>query len=166
MTTGILTSPNRLWICNSTRVRNPQFLSVSSTNTFAHRILKVTDNRHDVILARGLHHRFPWAILHVFESLFLISWEDNRDCHITMPLSLKKKEVQIKEDQWNKMFRAVQVYWFPWRHLPNPSGPSPSGFPVGAWPGYLVFARSRDAIKTVWTSTVFCLLQIKNMRTL
>ena len=25
------------------------------------------------------------------------SWENNRDCHITMPLSLKTMEVQIKE---------------------------------------------------------------------
>ena len=28
-----------------------------------------------------------------------------------MPLSLKTMEVQIKGDQWNKMFRTVQVYW-------------------------------------------------------
>ena len=27
------------------------------------------------------------------------SWENNRDCHITIPLSLKTMEVQIKEDQ-------------------------------------------------------------------
>ena len=27
------------------------------------------------------------------------SWENNRDCHITMPLSLKTMEGQIKEDQ-------------------------------------------------------------------
>ena len=27
------------------------------------------------------------------------SWENNRDCHITMPLSLKTMEVQIKEEQ-------------------------------------------------------------------
>ena len=40
-----------------------------------------------------------WAILHLFERLFLISWENNRDCHITMPLSLKTMEVQIKGDQ-------------------------------------------------------------------
>ena len=81
MTTGILTSPNRLWICNSTCVRNPQFLSVSSTNTFARRILKVTDKRHDVILARGLHHRFPWAILHVFESYFRMTLKNGfRKC--------------------------------------------------------------------------------------
>ena len=38
------------------------------------------------------------------------SWENNRDCHITMPLSLKTMERQIKEDQWNKRFRTVQVY--------------------------------------------------------
>ena len=36
------------------------------------------------------------AIPHLFERLFLISWENNRDCHITMPLSLKTMEVQIK----------------------------------------------------------------------
>ena len=29
----------------------------------------------------------------------LISWEKNRDCHITMPPSLKTMEVQIKGDQ-------------------------------------------------------------------
>ena len=47
-----------------------------------------------------------------FEKLFLISWENNRDCHITMPgLSLKTMEVQIKGDQWNKRFRTVQVFW-------------------------------------------------------
>ena len=40
-----------------------------------------------------------WAIPHLFERLFLISWENNRDCHITMPLSLKTLEVQIKGDQ-------------------------------------------------------------------
>jgi len=39
------------------------------------------------------------AIPHLFERLFLISWENNRDCHITMPLSLKTMEVQIKGDQ-------------------------------------------------------------------
>ena len=26
------------------------------------------------------------AIPHVFDRLFVISWENNRDCHITMPL--------------------------------------------------------------------------------
>ena len=45
-----------------------------------------------------------------FERLFVISWENNRDCHITMPLSLKTMEVQIKGDLWNKRFRTVQVY--------------------------------------------------------
>ena len=47
---------------------------------------------------------------HLFERLFVIWWENNRDCHITMPLSLKTMEVQIKGDQWNKRFRTVQVY--------------------------------------------------------
>ena len=44
---------------------------------------------------------FPsfWAIPLLFERLFLISWENNRDCHITMPLSLETMEVQIKGDQ-------------------------------------------------------------------
>ena len=36
---------------------------------------------------------------HLFERLFVICWENNRDCHITMPLSLKTMEVQIKGDQ-------------------------------------------------------------------
>ena len=43
-----------------------------------------------------------WKIrgdLHLFERLFVIRWENNRDCDITMPLSLKTMEVQIKRDQ-------------------------------------------------------------------
>ena len=43
--------------------------------------------------------------------IVFISWENNRDCHITMPLSLKTVEVQIKVDHWNKRFRTVQVCW-------------------------------------------------------
>ena len=39
------------------------------------------------------------AILHLIERLFVISWENNRDCHITMPLSLETMEVQIKGHQ-------------------------------------------------------------------
>ena len=31
--------------------------------------------------------------------LIVNSWENNRDCHIKMPLSLKTMKVQIKEDQ-------------------------------------------------------------------
>ena len=57
-----------------------------------------------------------WAIPHLFERLFLISWENNRDCHLTMPLSLKTMEVQIKGDHWNKRLRTVQVYC---KKLPN-----------------------------------------------
>ena len=34
------------------------------------------------------------AIPHLLEKLFLISWENNSDCHITMPLSLKTVEEQ------------------------------------------------------------------------
>ena len=44
-------------------------------------------------------HLMTRAILHLFERLFLISWKNNRDCHITMPLSLKTMEVQIKGDE-------------------------------------------------------------------
>ena len=51
------------------------------------------------------------VIPHLFQRLFLISWENRRDCHITMPLSLKTVEVQIKRGHWNKRFRTVQVYW-------------------------------------------------------
>ena len=31
--------------------------------------------------------------LHLFERLFVIGWENNKDCDITMPLSLKTMEV-------------------------------------------------------------------------
>ena len=44
---------------------------------------------------------------------FLLSWGNDRDCHITVPLSLKTMEMQIKRDQWNKRFRTVQVYCYP-----------------------------------------------------
>ena len=59
------------------------------------------------------------AIPHQFERLFLISWENNRDCNMTMPLSLKTIEVQIKGDQGNMRFRTVQVYWKTSRHFPG-----------------------------------------------
>ena len=39
------------------------------------------------------------ATPHLLERLFLISWKNNRDCHITILLSLKTMEVQIKGDQ-------------------------------------------------------------------
>ena len=48
---------------------------------------------------RSLVERKKRAIPHLFERLFLISWENNRDCHITMSLSLKTVEMQIKGDQ-------------------------------------------------------------------
>ena len=41
----------------------------------------------------------PRAIPHLFERLFLISWENNRDCLRTMLLYLKTMEMQIKGDQ-------------------------------------------------------------------
>ena len=47
--------------------------------------------------------------LHLFERLFVIGLENNKDCDITMPLSLKTMEVQIKGNQWKKMFRTVWV---------------------------------------------------------
>ena len=50
------------------------------------------------------------VILHPFERLFSITWENNRDCHIRIPLSLKTVEMQMKGDQWNQRFRMVQVY--------------------------------------------------------
>ena len=75
------------------------------------RLLAISERRH-------IHFRSS----HLFERLFLISWENNRDCYITMPLSLKTMEVQIKGDQWNKRFRTVQVYC---RAYPNHYGIAP-----------------------------------------
>ena len=37
--------------------------------------------------------------LHLFARMFVIGWENNRDCDITMPQSLKTMEGQIKGDQ-------------------------------------------------------------------
>ena len=104
MTKEILTSSNlRNW--NNTCVRNLQFyLSLRRTLLLA--ILKVTDARRDVIMARGLHRRF----------------------HLS-PESVGGR----------------------------PSGPSPCAFPLGAWYLHVLL----DAMKTVWTSTVFRLSQIK-----
>ena len=57
LTTVILTSPNPR-NRNSISMTMSKLLSVASMNTlFA--IVKVTDARHDVILVRGLNHRFP-----------------------------------------------------------------------------------------------------------
>ena len=50
------------------------------------------------------------AILHLFERLILISWQNNRDCQKTMLLSLKTMAVQMERDQWKKRVRTVQVY--------------------------------------------------------
>ena len=56
---------------------------------------------------------YPGGIPHLFERLFLFIWENNRDCHITVPLSLKTMEMQIERDQWNKRFRTVKFYCYP-----------------------------------------------------
>ena len=56
----------------------------------------------DKFIRRGMsdHKKIKFgAVPHLFERLFLISWENNTDCHITMPLSLKTMEVQVKEDE-------------------------------------------------------------------
>ena len=55
------------------------------------------------------------AIPHLFERLFEISWENNGDCHITMPLSLKTIEVQIKgtteiREVYNTYVANFQLY--------------------------------------------------------
>ena len=42
---------------------------------------------------------FFGAIPNQFERMFLISGENNRDCHITIAQSLKTMEMQIKGDQ-------------------------------------------------------------------
>ena len=61
MTIETLKSPNPRKR-NGTSVIKSKFLSVSSMNTLLV-ILKVTDERLDVILAGGLYHRFPWRHL-------------------------------------------------------------------------------------------------------
>ena len=66
--------------------------------------------------------------LHPFERLFVIGWKNNRDCDITMLLSLKTREVQIKGDQSNKRFRTVQVCKcsiIKWKVLPHYKRQSP-----------------------------------------
>ena len=74
--------------------------------------LNQNPNKQNTTMQRNLVRSFIClAIPHLFERLFLISLENNRDCHITTPLSLKTMEVQIKGDQWNKRFRTGQVYY-------------------------------------------------------
>ena len=46
---------------------------------------------------------------HLFQTRFLIGWENNRDGDITMPLYLKKIGSAGYKDQWNKKFDFVQV---------------------------------------------------------
>ena len=45
------------------------------------------------------------------EDCLWLAGKTNSDCHITMVLSLKTMEVQIKVGLWNKRVRTVQVYW-------------------------------------------------------
>ena len=78
---------------------------------------------------------------------WLISWGNSRDCHITMPLSLKTMEVQIKGDQWNTRFRTEQVYW-------SGSG----GFETG-------FCSEAVAGKTVVCSVTCCSLKFSELFT-
>jgi len=47
-------------------------------------------------MVKSVISHFDWAIPHLFERLFLISWE--KVVTIIMTLSLKTMEVQIKED--------------------------------------------------------------------
>ena len=49
------------------------------------------------------------ANLHLFQTRFVISWENNRDGDVTMPLSLKTIGSAGYRDQWNKGFGWVQV---------------------------------------------------------
>ena len=44
----------------------------------------------------------PWADLHLFQTMFVIGWENIRDGDITMPLSLKTIGSVGYRDQWNK----------------------------------------------------------------
>ena len=47
--------------------------------------------------------------LHLFQTRFVIGWENNRDVDITMPLSLKTIGSAGYKDQWNKKVWCVQV---------------------------------------------------------
>ena len=43
--------------------------------------------------------------LHLFARLFVIGWENNKDCDITMPLSLKTMEVnEVNNVTWKGSF--------------------------------------------------------------
>ena len=63
-------------------------------------LFHAVDSRFQIPIVRGIPNSFSlrasfpgalWrrggkgAIPHLFERLFLIGWENNRDCHITMP---------------------------------------------------------------------------------
>ena len=63
------------------------------------------------------------AIPHLFERLFLISWENNRDCHITMPLSLKTMEEGTSEIRGLQRCRSTAPTWPSWRHVQTSNWP-------------------------------------------
>ena len=52
------------------------------------------------------------AIPQLFERLFLISWENNGDCHITMPLSLKTMEVQCRLKGTSEIMYVCSVNYY------------------------------------------------------
>ena len=62
MTTGILASPN-LWNWNSICVRSLNFYPSLRQTLLLAMILKVSDAKRDVILARGVYQSFPWRRL-------------------------------------------------------------------------------------------------------
>ena len=54
-----------------------------------------------------------WADLDLFQTRFVIGWENNGDGDITMPPPLKTIGSAGYRDQWNKRFGCMEVNQVP-----------------------------------------------------
>ena len=76
-------------------------------------------SRHTYFLAEFIECNFyvtygPWADLQLFQTRFVIGWENIRDGDITMSLFLKTIGSASYRDQWNKRFGWVQLNRYIW----------------------------------------------------
>ena len=82
-----------------------------------HYLLDISKKYTHVLFNRLFRQAGSGADLHLFQTRFVIGWENSRDDDITMPLSLKVIGSAGYRDQWNKRFgrllvnRSFSVTW-------------------------------------------------------